>query len=625
MSVLHTMRMAMYLRNDLSARAPRIFTLRATVKRMASMRIACVALVCCTAAAYAAPPRIFYTDLTSGPNTGGENNNGAYVTLYGKGFGASRGSSYVSIGSGKAVAYKIWTDTKIAIQLGAAASSGNITVTNAQGASNGAPFTVRAGKIYFVSTSGSDANNGSFASPWKTIVKAKDSIAAGDIAYIMDGVSQTAIDNYSAALSIGSGGTSASLPKAIVAYPGASVTIGSNSFEYALRTPAISGAKNYWVIAGMYLISGGAATDLVSVSGWRFIGNELTCPHGSGQSACFHTDTTTNLAFYGNYVHNVGDAAGTIDKYYHAVYFTTNSNHIDAGWNTVVPNPNGSKTSGGCRAMQFYSTGGADQFDLHVHDNLIHDAICDGINFATVNPDNGTVEAYNNIVYHVGTGPDPDDGSSNYACVLTGSSSSPSAKVEIYNNTFYDCGSRGTTDSGTVTPYIAARLRNNLSYQLSGEMYVGGTSGSKLLSGSNNVWYGVGNTPGSTTANITSNPLLVNAGARDLHLQSSSPAVNAGVAISSLATDFDGIVRPQGTSFDVGAYEYGQGSGSGKSACDLNADGNVDSVDVQSAISQAIGTTACSNADLVGNGVCSVVDVQRVANAASGQSCRVGR
>src|SRR6185437_8603609 len=248
--------------------------------------------------------------------------------------------------------------------------------------------------------------------------------------------------------------------------------------------------------------------DLVGVTGWRFIGNELTCPRGSGQSACFHTDTTTNLAFYGNYVHNVGDAAGSIDKYYHAVYFTTNSNHIDAGWNTVVPNPNGSTTSGGCRAIQFYSTGGADQFDLHVHDNLIHDAICDGINFATVDPDNGTVEAYNNVVYHVGTGPDPGDGSSNYACVLTGSSSSPSAKVEVYNNTFYDCGSRGTTDSGTITPYIGTRLRNNLSYQLGGEMYVGGTSGSKLLSGSNNLWYGVGNVPASTTANITSNPLL---------------------------------------------------------------------------------------------------------------------
>ena len=109
-------------------------------------------------------------------------------------------------------------------------------------------------------------------------------------------------------------------------------------------------------------------------------------------------------------MHDVGSTSGTIDKYYHAIYFTTNSNHVDVGWNLVVPNPNRSTTSGGCRAIQFYSTGGADQFDLHVHDNVIHDAICDGINLATVDADKGTVEAYNNVVYRVGTGTDPANG-----------------------------------------------------------------------------------------------------------------------------------------------------------------------------------------------------------------------
>src|SRR6185312_17092935 len=94
------------------------------------------------------------------------------------------------------------------------------------------------------------------------------------------------------------------------------------------------------------------------------------------------------------------------------------------------------------------STGGSDQYDLHVHDNVVHDAICDGINFATVDPSKGTVEAYNNVVYHVGTGPDPADGSSNYSCVLVGGGGSGS--VSLYNNTFYDCGSRKTSDAGAI-------------------------------------------------------------------------------------------------------------------------------------------------------------------------------
>lgn len=61
------------------------------------------------------------------------------------------------------------------------------------------------------------------------------------------------------------------------------------------------------------------------------------------------------------------------------------------------------------------------------------------------------------------------------------------------------------------------------------------------------------------------------------------------------------------------------------SPCDLNGDGIVDNLDVQLAISQAVGTTACGTADLVGDGTCIVVDVQRVVNAAGGGVCQVGR
>jgi hypothetical protein len=60
------------------------------------------------------------------------------------------------------------------------------------------------------------------------------------------------------------------------------------------------------------------------------------------------------------------------------------------------------------------------------------------------------------------------------------------------------------------------------------------------------------------------------------------------------------------------------------SACDLNQDGNVDILDVQSAVNQAIGQTPCTNANLRGTGSCDVVDVQRIVNAALGGACVVG-
>ena len=52
------------------------------------------------------------------------------------------------------------------------------------------------------------------------------------------------------------------------------------------------------------------------------------------------------------------------------------------------------------------------------------------------------------------------------------------------------------------------------------------------------------------------NPLFVNAAANDFHLQSGSPAIDAGTSIGAPTTDFDGNTRPQGSGYDIGPYEY---------------------------------------------------------------------
>jgi hypothetical protein len=57
---------------------------------------------------------------------------------------------------------------------------------------------------------------------------------------------------------------------------------------------------------------------------------------------------------------------------------------------------------------------------------------------------------------------------------------------------------------------------------------------------------------------ITTNPLFVNYqanGSGNYHLQSTSPAINTGISTNAPATDLDGIARPQGAGFDIGAYE----------------------------------------------------------------------
>ena len=50
--------------------------------------------------------RALFTDLLSGPNSGGQDGKGAFVTVYGNGFGAIKGS--VTIGGGAADNLPIW-------------------------------------------------------------------------------------------------------------------------------------------------------------------------------------------------------------------------------------------------------------------------------------------------------------------------------------------------------------------------------------------------------------------------------------------------------------------------------------------------------------------------------------
>ncbi|MCU1253880.1 MAG: hypothetical protein JWM83_179, partial [Candidatus Angelobacter sp.] len=509
------------------------------------------------------PPRIFFSDLESGPNTGGQNNRGVWVTIWGKGFGAERGASTVTIGGGAAAEYPIWTDTKITFQLGPAARTGDIVVSvrakaeragggssgqssvqssvgqsksgsaNIQSSSksgpgnaaprsgNGIPFTVRPGKIYFVAVNGSDRHNGSFASPWKTIVQAKNRMSAGDVTYIKDGVAQTSEDNFTAYLSMDNGGGNNSgkpgAPKALVAYPGARVTIGKAhglGVDFGIRTPNIPAREDYWVISQLHIVGGKQAIDM-SGTGWKIVGNDIECPGGDGQVGCVEASQASGIRFYGNEVHNAG--AGPIaSKFYHAVYFSTDSNHIDVGWNHIHDNFT-------CRAVQFHSSPlcrpgcgardetGRNQFDLHVHDNLIHGDSCNGINFATVDPSKGAVEAYNNVIYHAGVA-DPKDGGGAFSCIYvagtTNNGRAGTGTVEVFNNTLFDCGanhsrnadgSRGAFSVGGGAG-LSMRLRNNIVYQEPGEIYLDG--GKAQITGEKNLWFGAGSGPVQTSGNV---------------------------------------------------------------------------------------------------------------------------
>src|SRR5712692_7161033 len=478
-------------------------------------------------------PVIFFSDLESGPNIGGQNDNGTILTLYGKRFGPTQGGSTITVGGGQVAAYLLWSDSKVAVAIGANAATGSVVVHTSAGDSNGVPFTVRPGNVYFVSPAG---------------------------------ISTSVIDNFGAVLNLRSSGAPG-LPKAIVAYPGASVTLGSDATpQRAILAPDVVGKPwTDWVIAGLTLRANDAALEMVGAQRWRVVGNDISCPNGHGASACAHGDTALFVKFLGNNVHDAGtNQVGGIaeQKLYHSVYFSTDSNHVEVGWNTIVPN------GGGCRALQFHSSpngagSGFNQFDLSVHDNLIHDARCDGINFATVDPSQGRVEAYNNVIYRAGLGPDPG-ASANYSCiaVLGGTNAGPlpglSAAVQISNNTLYDCGARQNPDSGGMVTgtngAIAVAMNNNILFSLPGETYFTGSSKTANVTGSNNLFFGAGAGPTFLAGNVNADPQFLDPLRFNFRLSANSPAIAAGIR-TGILFDFDGLPRPQ-AGYTIGAFEF---------------------------------------------------------------------
>lgn len=470
--------------------------------------------ICSAACAQAQKATIFYTDLTSGPV-------GAVVTAYGTNL------SNTATVNGQTAQTVLASPTKLSFVV-PNTTSGSIAIGN----SNSVPFTVRAGHIYYVAQGGSDSQNGSKSAPWATIPHGFYTATCGDVVYVMNGVSQTTTDDYNAALAVEKYCTAAN-PVALVGYPGAVATVGSATGpEYGIRNPDVNGDNfNGIVLANLRIRGGNEAISVVGSYDWRIVGNDIQVPSGGGESGVVLVETSSRVQFLGNNLHDSG-AGGT--KYYHSFYATTNSNHIEVGWNTIQNNKS-------CRGVQFYSTSGSPQYDLSVHDNVIHGQECDGINFSTIDATRGPVTAYNNLVYHVGLG-GATDGLPNYACIASLGYGASGGSISWTDNTVADCGPAGGSTAGAFTAQTGSPTvvtRGNLVIQNPGEVLYSPDSNSSLFTSSNNV------------VSLKGPSGIVDS---TYHLVSGSPAVGAGMGVAGIFYDLGGLQRPQSGASDAGVY-----------------------------------------------------------------------
>jgi hypothetical protein len=515
-------------------------------------------------------PFVLYTDIASGPNSGGENNEGAYLSVFGKNFGSTLSAVHVYIGGVEVNNYRYLgaslgrTDVEeITVQIGAVGSPTPgtalpVTVVVGGVTSNAnVTFTVNPGRILFASLSGDDSTAvaGDITHPYRHVQTSSNggafgAMKAGDIVVMRAG-NWTDLGNGNYFMKVidlvgtTPTGASGSGPLTFMAYPTEDVQIT----ETSSASGGISGvdAQSYtggkWVtIADLHVESGGSAGVInaqIASDHWRTVNNELTAAGATNNTlAGGITGNGTNAFWVGNHIHNI---AGGSNQENHGIYIDGDGSY-EVAYNVIETVTGGN----GFQAYNDGTNGSNSTSNINLHHNLIHDISKHGINIAD-NTASG-VQVWDNIVYNIAF-----SGIRINSNLLTG--------CKIYNNTIYavDTGNHSGYAAMSNDETLAANaldVENNIFYP-NGTAYVGGDTGFGGSHGTvtNNLFFGgTGGTLGSNP--VTANPNFLNAATDDLHLTSGSPAIGAGAAAVSgvVVTDYD--LNPASAPFAIGAYQF---------------------------------------------------------------------
>jgi hypothetical protein len=538
-------------------------------------------------------PVLTYTDITSGPNSGGENNKGIYLSLFGKNFGTdgSGRTTKVFIGNAEVAEYRGLSTARgrsdiqqLTVQVGAL---GNPkvgiplpikVVVNGVESNNDLTFTVNPGRILFVdNVKGNDrtATPGDIHHPFRHVQTSRLQDGAwgktrpGDFIILRGtGVPWTdhGFDNYFLRVRDKSGtapkGIEGSGPIGVMGYPGEDVFINqpySEELEKSGSTGGISAVNGLslpgmgqWVVISNLRIEGGGHDGAINIqirgNHWRIVNNELsaaTAVNNSDAKAAGIAGNGFGETWLGNYIHDVycGPAnTGPLQNHgiyidgegsYEIAYNTIKNIFGGNGFQTYVNGSNGSDTTG----------------DINFHHNFIADVGKHGINIAD-NTGNG-VRIFNNIVVNT-----------RYAGLRFNTGQLHRAR--IYNNTFYHTNMAkkqryGAVMNDAILPADAIDLENNIFVPFPDTDYAGGSVGFGGKAGivNRNFWHG-GKGDTSFDAYAQTGELEFIAEGRDFHVRPGSWTIDAGSpSVARIVVDDYGLTtrRPQGLGFDIGAYE----------------------------------------------------------------------
>jgi hypothetical protein len=532
----------------------------------------------------AGAPYVLYTDLISGPTTGGENDKGAYLSIFGLNFGSGGGGTTVKvfIKDAEVDNYRFVGHSRgradigqITVQVGALGKQAPgvalpiKVVVNGVASNTDRTFMINPGRILFVdNVKGNDATAvvGDIAHPFRHVQTsdldqgAWGQVKPGDI-MVMRGSTTPWTDvgfeeyflkfrNKSGSMPTGAAGT------------GHIVLMGYPTEDVFIRGTLAKGVKNGCISAvngqsfeGMgqgALITNlrmdcegydGPISQQVYGHNWRVVNNDLaasTAPTSGPDIPRMAgiTGNGKNSVWLGNHIHDVQGSEGEC----HGIYIDGDGsyeiayNHIEHirsgnGFQVYVNGGNGSEVAN----------------DVTFHHNLVHDVSKHGINIAD-GSSNGFL-IFDNVVYNTSVA-----GLRFNTMTLKG--------ARIFHNTFYASNQDGKDIYGTLTndwnlPTGSAKIQNNIFWPSSPTIpYASGAEGLDAVAGTtdHNLFFGGMGDPLGADA-ITADPLFVDVKAFDFHLGAGSPAIGAGVSVGTVVTT-DFAFTPRAGASDLGAYSH---------------------------------------------------------------------
>ena len=362
---------------------------------------------------------------------------------------------------------------------------------------------------YYTATTGSDSNPGTIGSPFLTIAKGLSVMGAGDTLYLRAGTYIESIDAQVQTIPIGTSWANAPI---IAAYPGETVILRPSSTSWVIGMT--QGYIQYVMFKDLVIDATNADYGIKVLNGAhhvRFTGVEVknskrqgvhsTLGSGPASGQTFieflnmrvHDNGTVANLDHGFYVEVANQLIEGCEVYNNAAFGV----HLYRGGSTTLPTNNIVRKN-------------------YIHNNNRLGSGRGGIMIA--GPSN---LVYNNVVANNTEGIELGYGSAN--------------NNEVFNNTVYGHSTFGIQVRSGMS---GNQLKNNIVY----------SNGTNIINdGSGTV----------QSNNLTTDPSFVNAAGADFHLQAGSAAIDAGTPlVADVPDDFDGGIRPFGSAYDIGAYEY---------------------------------------------------------------------